>query len=45
MHDYVHLTCAMHEELDQAMSEIRCLCEQERGAKRKIEDLEALCKR
>jgi hypothetical protein len=45
LHEQVHLTCTMNEELDQAMSEIPCLCEQERVAKRKIEDLEALCNR
>jgi hypothetical protein len=44
LHDQVHLTCTMKEELDQAMSKICHLCEQEREAKRKIEYLEALCK-
>jgi hypothetical protein len=45
LHDQVHLTCTMNEELDQAMFEICCLYEQEREAKRKIVDLEALCNR
>jgi hypothetical protein len=42
LHDQVCLTHSMDEKLDQAMFEIRHLCEQERETKRKIEDLEFL---
>jgi hypothetical protein len=42
LHDQVCLTRSMDEKLDQAMFEIRHLCEQERETKRKIEDLEFL---
>jgi hypothetical protein len=42
LHDQVCLTRSMDEKLNQAMFEIRHLCEQERETKRKIEDLEFL---
>jgi uncharacterized protein YukE len=43
LHDQVHHTRVMNEELDQAMFEIRCLYEQEKEERKKIEVLEDLC--
>jgi hypothetical protein len=43
LHEQVCLIRAMDGELDQAMFEVQRLCEQEREAKRKIDDLEFLC--